>query len=114
MSRYGKKTGRILLCHAKGRVFQIGHKAEISSEDLVMVATHDPELIILLLNILVRSGSIKSISGIEARSALTYIVSGSSNLRDYGYYRAEDEDTFSGIRYQGDDSSNEHHRYRVL
>ena len=76
MVAIAKRHGSCLLCNSQGRVYKVRDKSEIMSNDLLMISCEDEELVILVLNLLVKSGQINSISGNEAKSALAYIIYG--------------------------------------
>lgn len=73
-----KKPSACLLCNSKGRVYQVRNKSEIMSNDLLLISYEDEELVLLVLNILVKTRLITNISSNKAKTALTYIIYGSN------------------------------------
>jgi len=102
MGNIEKRLSSCLLCNSNGRIYQIRNKSEIMSNDLLLISCEDEELILLVLNLLVKSWLITNISGYEAKRALAYIIYGSNGgiesdsiQKVSEQFRIEDHNTYS-------------------
>lgn len=76
MGTSSRKPKSFLLCQANGRISKVHRRSDIDSKDLLLVKSNDEGLVILILNILLKTHTIKNISSSKSKSILAYVING--------------------------------------